>query len=78
VEIQIFRLGFIADVDLQAATRLINQSQNVFRATVGDPINNIGDPDLFSGMGYSDERLFNLFPPARTSIVRVGSGFSAA
>jgi hypothetical protein len=49
LEMQIFRLGFIGDVDLNKVTRLINRSQKLFRTLVTDPINNIGDPNLFSG-----------------------------
>ena len=72
MEIQVFKLGFVGDVDLGQVIRLINSSRSVFRGVIGDSIRNIGDPDLFDAMGYSDGRLFGLFPPDQPDVIRVG------
>ena len=72
MEIQVFKLGFVGDVDLGKVVCLINDSQNVFRGVIGDSVSNIGDPDLFDATSYSDGRLFGLFPPDQQDVIRVG------
>lgn len=59
--IRFFELGYAGDIDLAGVCRLVNRTQRVVRAEVGDRVEPIGEPDI--GMyGYSRHRLFTLFP----------------
>ena len=71
LEIRLFGLGYIGDVNLNKVADLINVSPRVMQASVEDAIPNIGSPDIY-GIGYSDARLISLYPAARKGTIRVG------
>lgn len=71
LEIYLFKLGYVYDVDLHKVARLINVSPQIIYAVVGDPIRNIGAPDDMRGFAYSDQ-IFDLFPKVTNGTIRVG------
>jgi len=60
VKVIIFKLGYTADLDLNRVAKFINSSKTI-RITVGEPLQNIGSPDLYR-IGYSIAHLSRLFP----------------
>ena len=71
LEMYIFKLGYVYDVNLQKVAKLLNISQQTLYVTVGDPVRNIGTPDDMGGFAYSDN-IFALFPQVRNGTIRVG------
>lgn len=71
VKIYLFELGYAYGVNLRKAAKLINISPDIIRATIGDAIRNIGEPDLY-GVAYSNSKAFGLFPELGDGTIRVG------
>lgn len=71
IEIIIFKLGFVGDIDLNRIVRLVSISPEIIKVRISDPIPNLGDPDIH-GLGYSDECLFSLFPRRGENVIRAG------
>jgi len=71
LEILVFKLGYVGDVDMSRVTRLVNVSPTTIRLTIGDPVPNIGEPDIY-GFAYSKDSLLRLFPAMDGGVIKVG------
>lgn len=71
VKIYLFELGYIYGVNLKKVAKIVNINPDVIQTVVGDPVRNIGNPNL-SGVAYSDDRIFSCFPKLINECVVIG------
>ena len=71
LQILAFKLGYVGDVDMSRVVRLVNVSPTNIHLTIGDPVPNIGEPDIY-GFVYSKDSLFRVFPVTGNGVVKVG------
>ncbi|MDQ1721320.1 MAG: hypothetical protein QOI26_1054 [Pseudonocardiales bacterium] len=69
--VHVFELGYSADIDLKAASTLINSCQQEVWVDVLDGRHHIGDPDVHA-LAYPKETLFEQFPARAPGEVYVG------
>jgi hypothetical protein len=67
LELIIFKLGYVGDLDLNRVANLINVNSKAIQAKVGDPVHNIETPDVY-GFAYSRASLFKLYPKINNTV----------
>jgi hypothetical protein len=70
IKIEIFKLGYIINLNLDIVSNTINRKSKYIKAKIGDTRQNIGSPDL-KGLGYSD-KIFEQFPNKKDDIIHIG------
>ena len=71
LNIEIFELGSVHNIDFTIITKMINISKKDLKTIIKKPILDIGDADL-SDIGYSDSKLFSKFPKNNSNNILVG------